>query len=108
MIIYLCIKFQSNTPILSKDIAWKPFVLRTDGRTYVRTAEILYAPPTPNENGGGIKTHWLSLHFPAWNRHCLEMFSFSMIEEGNAHHCRCLHKISFNNVDRWLFIHLYS
>ena len=29
MIIYLCIKFQSNTPILSKDIAWKPKVLRT-------------------------------------------------------------------------------
>ena len=25
MIIYLCIKFQSNTPILSKDIARKPF-----------------------------------------------------------------------------------
>ena len=34
MIIYLCIKFQSNTPILSKDIARKPKVLhmgRTDG-----------------------------------------------------------------------------
>ena len=33
MIIYLCIKFQSNKPILSKDIAWKPIVLcagRTD------------------------------------------------------------------------------
>ena len=29
MIIYLCIKFQSNTPILSKDIARKPEVLRT-------------------------------------------------------------------------------
>ena len=25
IIIYLCTKFQSNTPILSKDIAWKPF-----------------------------------------------------------------------------------
>ena len=22
---YLCIKFQSNTPVLPKDIAWKPF-----------------------------------------------------------------------------------
>ena len=50
MIIYLCIKFQSNTPILSKDIARKPKVLRT-GLTYVRTAVILYAPI---ENGGGI------------------------------------------------------
>ena len=39
MIIYLCIKLQSNTPILSKDIARKPKVLRmgrTDG-TDVRT-----------------------------------------------------------------------
>ena len=58
MIIYMCIKLQSNTPIFSKDIARKPFVLhmgRTDeqdGRTYVRTAVILYAP---TENGGGIK-----------------------------------------------------
>ena len=25
MIIYLCIKFESNTPIFSKDIKWKPF-----------------------------------------------------------------------------------
>ena len=61
MIIYLCIKFQSNTPILSKDIARKPKALRT-GRTDVRTVQtavILYAPPpTPTpaiENGGGIK-----------------------------------------------------
>ena len=39
MIINLCIKFQSNTPIFSKDIARKPFVLRmgwTDG-TNIRT-----------------------------------------------------------------------
>ena len=50
MIIYLCIKFQSNTPTFSKDIARKPFVLRT-GRTYVRTdngdtmcSPIEYAP----------------------------------------------------------------
>ena len=39
MIIYLCIKFQSNIPILSKDIARKPTVLRTGrtGGTDVRT-----------------------------------------------------------------------
>ena len=42
MIIYLCIKFQSKTPVLSKDIARKPKVLRTGwtgrtGRTDVRT-----------------------------------------------------------------------
>ena len=52
MIIYLCIKFHSNTPIFLKDIARKPFVLRTGqdrtdgiGPTDVRTAVILYTPP---------------------------------------------------------------
>ena len=50
MIIYLCIKFQSNKSIFSKDVAQKPFVLRTGrtgqmGQRYVRKAEILYAPP---------------------------------------------------------------
>ena len=53
MIIYQCIKFQSNTPILSKDIARKPKVLRT-GRTDVPTdsGDTICAPI---ENGGGIK-----------------------------------------------------
>ena len=42
MIIYLCMKYQSNTPMSSKDIARKPFFVRTgqdvrDVRTYVRT-----------------------------------------------------------------------
>ena len=65
LIIYLCIKFQSNTPIFSKDIAQKAFVLhmgRVDG-TDVCTESgdnvcpappplkmagyILYAPPLP-------------------------------------------------------------
>ena len=65
MIIYLCIKFQSNTPILSKDIARKPTygtdgTGRTDG-TDVRTdsGDTICAPPpppSPTENGGGIKT----------------------------------------------------
>ena len=61
MTIYLCIKFQSNTPILSKDIALKPFVLRT-GQTYGRDGctygQRWYFMPTrpPIENGGGIKT----------------------------------------------------
>ena len=36
MIIYLCMKYESNTPMFSKDIARKPFFVRT-GRTYVRT-----------------------------------------------------------------------
>ena len=58
MIIYLYVKFQSNTPILSKDIKRKPKVLRTgrterDGRTYGQ--RWYYMPPTI-ENGGGIKT----------------------------------------------------
>ena len=65
MIIYLCIKFQYNAPILSKDIAWKPFVLRT-GRMDVRTAVILYAPPTlkmaGRGGGGGGHKNGLSLN----------------------------------------------
>ena len=57
MIIYLCIKFQSNTLILSKDIARKPEVLRTgwDGTdgTDVRTdSGDTICPNT--ENGRGI------------------------------------------------------
>ena len=71
MIIYLCIKFESNTLIFSKDIEWKPFFVtygmdRTDG-TDVSTdsgdticsspAPTPPPPPTPPiENGGGIKT----------------------------------------------------
>ena len=60
MIIYLCMKYESNTPLFSKDIARKPFFVHTgrDVRTYVctdvRTRVMLYAPP-PIINGGGIK-----------------------------------------------------
>ena len=63
MIIYLCIKFQSNTPILSKDIARKPKVLRrgrtdgTDGQKYAQTEVCTDSGDTicsPTENGGGI------------------------------------------------------
>ena len=57
MIIYLCIKFQSNTPIFSKDIARKPFVLRTgqtDGTDICTDSGITMCPhPTHIENGGG-------------------------------------------------------
>ena len=64
MIIYLCMKYESNTPMFSKDIARKPFFVRTGQdvpdirmyvRTDVRTRVMLYAPP-PSINGGGIKT----------------------------------------------------
>ena len=37
-------KYESNTPMYSKDIARKPFFVRT-GRTDVRTRVMLYAPP---------------------------------------------------------------
>ena len=42
MIIYLCMKYESNTPMFSKDIARKPFFVRTgqdvrDVRMYVHT-----------------------------------------------------------------------
>ena len=82
MIIYLCIKFQSNTPILSKGIARKPKVLhtgwtgrdRTDGRdggTYIRTAVILYGPP-PIENGGGHKNVLTILPKPHAHPHTMK------------------------------------
>ena len=47
MIMYLCMKYESNTPMFSKDIARKPFFVRTgqDVRMYVRTRVMLYAPP---------------------------------------------------------------
>ena len=62
MIVYLCMKYESNTPMYSKDIAKKPFFLRT-GRTYVRRygQGWCYMPP-PIINGGGIKTYMLSYH----------------------------------------------
>ena len=56
MIIYLCMKYESNTPKYSKDIAWKPFFVcmgRTYVRTDVQTRVMLYAPPIIN--GRGIK-----------------------------------------------------
>ena len=60
MIIDLCIKIQSNTPICSKDVARKPFVSHNGrtgpmGRTDVRMDSSDTTGP-PIENGGGIKT----------------------------------------------------
>ena len=64
MIIYLCMKYESNTLMYSKDIARKPFFVRKGQdvrdvrmyvRTDVRTRVMLYAPP-PITNGGGIIT----------------------------------------------------
>ena len=43
MIIYLCMKFESNTPMVSKDIARKPLFVRTN----VWTNVMLYSPPPP-------------------------------------------------------------
>ena len=59
MIIYLCMKYESNTPMFSKDIARKPFFVRTR-RTYVRTDVRTDKGDTicpPIINGGGIKKH---------------------------------------------------
>ena len=46
MIIYLCMKYESNSPMYSKDIARKPFFERT-GRTYVRSdkGDAICPPP---------------------------------------------------------------
>ena len=55
MITYLCMKYESNAQMFSKDIARKPFFVRTgqdvrDVRTYKGDA---ICPPI--KNGGGIK-----------------------------------------------------
>ena len=50
MIIYLCMKYEFNTLMYSKDIA------RSMGCKYVRTRVMLYAPPPPIINGKGIFT----------------------------------------------------
>ena len=60
MIIYLCMKYESNTPMFSKDIARKPFFLRKgqdvrDVRMYLRTDKGDAICPLPIINGGGIK-----------------------------------------------------
>ena len=61
MIMYLCMKYESNTPMFSKDIARKPFFVRKgqdvrDVRMYVRTDKgDAICPPTPIINGGGHK-----------------------------------------------------
>ena len=63
MIIYLCMKYESNTPMSSKDIARKPFFVRKgqdvlDVRMYVRTDKGDAICPPPIVNGGGInRTH---------------------------------------------------
>ena len=78
MIIYLCIKFESNTLNYSKDIKQKPSLLRTgltvqdgrDGRmhgTDLRTdsrdniCPLQHHPHLFIENGGGIKKTYLEL-----------------------------------------------
>ena len=50
MIIYRCIKYESNALIFSKDVELKPFFNRTDEWAYVRSAIILYLPPPLIEN----------------------------------------------------------
>ena len=65
MIIYLCMKYESNTPMYSKEIARKPFFVRTgqdvrDVRTYGHTdkGDAICSPIT---NGGGITKAQTSL-----------------------------------------------
>ena len=50
MIVYLCMKYESNTLMYSIDIAWNPFLSIQDG-TYVHT---YYMPPI--KNGEAYKT----------------------------------------------------
>ena len=51
MIKYLCIKFQSNTQILSKAIAQKPIVLHTGQTDGTDSGDTIC---TPTEYGEGI------------------------------------------------------
>ena len=58
MIIYLCVKFQSNTQIFSKDINGNHLCCIRDGQTGQDGMMGLKAADTicpPIENGGGIK-----------------------------------------------------
>ena len=77
MLIYLCMKYESNTPMYSTDIAWKSFFVRTgldlrDVRTYVCTDKGDAICPPPIINGGGIKkykknTYLQKMHFSPKN-----------------------------------------
>ena len=75
MIIYLCMKYESNTPMFSKDIARKPFFVRKeqdvrDVRMYVRTDKGDAICP-PIINGGGIKIlNWFLLNIDFILRPC--------------------------------------
>ena len=75
MIMYLCMKYESNTPMFSKDIARKPFFVRKGQdvrdvrmyvRTYGRTDKGDAICPPPIINGGGIiiqLCQWIHNHF---------------------------------------------
>ena len=54
IIIYPCIKYESNTLIFSKDNERKPFLLRTHGMDVHTDSSDTICPHI--ENGGGIKT----------------------------------------------------
>ena len=65
MIIYLYIRFESNIQTFSKDIEWKPFLLRTDGTDRskgmdVRTdsADTIHTPPPPPPPTSSLKKKW--------------------------------------------------
>ena len=67
MITYLCMKYESNTPMFSKDIARKPFsYVRTYVCTDVRTRVMLYAPPPPPHYKW--RGHKKALHDVRYNR----------------------------------------
>ena len=53
MIMYLLMKYESNTPMFSKDIARKPFFVRTGQDVRDVRTRVMLLPPIIN--GGGIK-----------------------------------------------------
>ena len=63
MIIYLCIKYESNTLISSKDIEWKPLFIRKGWQNVYMDSEDTICPH-PIANGRGIKKYTIfSLFF---------------------------------------------
>ena len=93
MIIYLCIKFQSNTPFLSKDIPRKPKVLRMgrtgrDGRTY------------------GQWWYWMHPHWKWWGHKNTEVGSASLRETMKT---EVIWNMLFFTSDNIIFFHyIYS
>ena len=80
MIIYLCMKYESNTPMYSKDTARKPFLGR-DVRTRVMIYAHLPTPPPLKMTGGGGGGGGGGVHN---NKHWMELMGQGAVWSGSA------------------------